>query len=94
MKKIIVIVCWCILALSLAACGDTYTGKIAVKGHEPFVYLVLVTDYGEMKITGPLTKKLRDCCQGKRVTLRGIAGPHEKKFMRMTELEVKEKIGR
>ena len=40
----------------LLSCGNTYSGKIAVKGNEPFTYLALVTDKGDMKITGPLKR--------------------------------------
>lgn len=94
MKKLIMTACAIIFFLTLASCGDTYSGRIAVKGHEPFIYLVLITDSGELKITGPLVKKLRECCQGKNVTLRGAVTTRTKVFMQLSELEVSEILDR
>ncbi|HPC39790.1 MAG TPA: hypothetical protein PLD91_02615 [Spirochaetota bacterium] len=74
----------------ILGCSNTFTGKIAVKGNEPFTYLVLVTDNGDMKITGPLANKLREDFQGRRVTVKGSIVKEGKGFMLLPELEVTE----
>ncbi|HNW27622.1 MAG TPA: hypothetical protein PKN50_04015 [Spirochaetota bacterium] len=81
----------CVLGITIMmGCSSTYTGKIAVKGNEPFTYLALVTDNGDMKITGPLEKKLREHFQGRRVTVKGTIVKEGKGFLSLRELEVTE----
>jgi len=72
----------------LLSCGNTYSGKIAVKGNEPFTYLALVTDKGDMKITGTFEKRLRESYQGMGVTVRGTIVKEGRGFMSLPELEV------
>lgn len=79
-----------ILTGTFLACGGTFTGTVAVKGNEPFTYLALVTDKGDMKIVGSMKQKLRDCCQGKLVTVKGAIVKEGKGFMMPPELEVSE----
>lgn len=79
-----------ILSLCLQACAGTFTGKLAVKGNMPFSCLTLTTNKGEMKIIGALTQKLWDCCQGRRVTVRGSIVSEGRGFMQPPELEVTE----
>jgi hypothetical protein len=78
------------VSITLPACADTFTGKIAVKGNEPFTYLVLVTEKGDMKIVGSLQIKLRDNFQGKHVTVKGMVIKKGGGFMALPELEVTE----
>lgn len=72
------------------ACGETFTGKVAVKGNEPFTYLALVTGGGDFKITGPLQKKIRDGFQGRVITVKGTITGKRKGFMALPELNVSE----
>ena len=81
-----------LLLLSLQACAGTFTGKIAVKGNMPFAYLALSTEKGDMKIVGGLERKLRDCCQGRRVTVKGSIVSEGGGFFQPPELEVTEII--
>jgi hypothetical protein len=90
MKKIMSIVLAFTFSVSLLACGGTYTGRIAVKGHEPFTYLALVTDRGDMKIVGGMKRKLWDCCQGMLVTVKGSIVKEGGGFMAPPELDVTE----
>jgi len=48
-----------------------FTGVAAVKGSEPFTRIVLVTDNGDLALTGPLAEKIRQNFQGHRVTVKG-----------------------
>lgn len=50
---------------------ERFTGVAAVKGSEPFTRIVLVTDTGDLALTGPLADKIRRNFQGHRVTVRG-----------------------
>ncbi len=75
---------------TVPACGETFTGKVAVKGNEPFTYLALVTGEGDFKITGPLQKKIRDGFQGKVITVKGTIAGKRKGFMALPELDVSE----
>jgi hypothetical protein len=79
-----------LFSVSLLACGGAYTGRVAVKGHEPFTYLALVTDRGDMKIVGGMRQKLWDCCQGKLVTVKGSIVKEGGGFMAPPELDVTE----
>jgi len=90
MKKITRILVILLFSVSLLACGGAYTGRIAVKGHEPFTYLVLVTDRGDMKIVGGMRQKLWNCCQGKTVTVKGSIVKEGGGFMAPPELDVTE----
>lgn len=75
---------------TVPACGKTFTGKVAVKGNEPFTYLALVTGEGELKIAGPLQKKIRDGLQGRVITVKGTITGKGKGFMALPELNVTE----
>jgi len=90
MKKISHMLFIFLLSVSLLACGGTYTGRVAVKGHEPFTYLALVTDRGDMKIVGGMKQKLWDCCQGKIITVKGAIVKEGGGFMTPPELDVTE----
>ena len=79
-----------LLLCSLQACAGTYTGTIAVKGNMPHTYLSLTTASGDMKIVGALRQKLMDCCQGRRVTVRGSIVSERKGFFQPAELDVTE----
>ena len=78
------------IVAAVPACGETFTGKVAVKGNEPFTYLVLVTDKGDLKITGPLQEKIRDSFQGRIITVKGTIVKKKKGFMALSELEATE----
>ncbi len=79
----------CVLGITIMlGCSSTYTGRIAVKGNEPFTYPALVTGSGDLKITGPLEKRLRDDFQGRRVTVQGTIVKEGKGFLIPPELEV------
>ena len=90
MKKIIRVIVLFLFSVSLHACSGTFTGRVAVKGHEPFTFLALVTDKGDMKIVGGMKQKLWDCCQGKLITVKGAIVKEGKGFMVPPELEVTE----
>ena len=90
MKKILYVIFLFLFSVTLQACGDTFTGRVAVKGHEPFTYLALITDKGDMKIVGNMKQKLWDCCQGMLVTVKGSIVKEGKGFMMEPELEVTE----
>jgi hypothetical protein len=90
MKKFTHMVVIFLFSVLLPACGGTYTGRVAVKGHEPFTYLALVMDRGDMKIVGGMKQKLWDCCQGKLVTVKGAIVKEGGGFMAPPELEVTE----
>ena len=48
-----------VLFVSAASPGvQYYDGTVIVRGNEPFTHLILVTSYGEFKITGPLTAEI------------------------------------
>jgi len=56
----------------LAGCSATFTGRVAVKGSEPFTYLAIETpEYGELKITGALAPEIRSRYQGRILTVEG-----------------------
>jgi hypothetical protein len=72
------------------ACAGTYSGTISVKGNMPFTYLALSTNTGDMKIVGTLKQKLWDCCQGRRVTVKGSIISAGAGFLQPPEIEVTE----
>jgi hypothetical protein len=76
-----------LVTVSFQACAGTFTGRIAVKGNMPFTYLALSTGNGDMKIVGSLRQKLWDCCQGRRVTVRGSIVKESRGFLQPPELE-------
>ena len=78
------------IAVFISACGRTFNGTVAVKGNMPFTYLVLATDTGDLKIVGANERKLRDCCQGMRVTVRGTIVNKGAGFFQPPELEITE----
>ena len=65
----------------LSGCSATFTGRVAVKGSEPFTYLAIETlEHGELKITGKLAPEIRSRYQGRTITVEGTirsqgAGP-------------------
>ncbi len=93
-QKIIIVLLFLIMGTTfmLSACGGTFSGRVAVKGNEPFTYLTLVTDKGDMKIIGPLEKKLQESFQGMRVTVKGTIVNEGRGFMALPELEVSELV--
>lgn len=60
-----------LLVMTTCACADRYTGTIAVKGNHPHTVVVLVTESGDMIIRGSFADRLKACCQGRIVTLKG-----------------------
>jgi hypothetical protein len=88
--RLFTIIAFLVALLSLQACAGTFTGRVAVKSNEPFAYLVLSTKDGDMKIVGSLKKKLWDCCQGRKVTVRGSIVKEGKGPLQPPELEVTE----
>jgi hypothetical protein len=62
----------------LGACDSTtLSGRIKLRGNEPFTYTVLITEEeGTLKIVGPLVEEIRSKYQGNYLRVRGRLVEH------------------
>ena len=83
-----VVICIMVFSSQLFSDSDTITGRIVVKGNEPFTILVIASGKGDMKIVGTMKQKIWDNYQGKTITVKGTVVKKGKGFMMLPELLV------